>query len=167
MLIISLQLYVNLNRFIYICCLKGTLHDIYVSAFEIAQIKSSYLAYPTEVHDVNNAASSSCVHSALTLISRDCLDIKCQIVRCNQRLIGRMKYSNILVDPYQTELRLLISTFHFLLSCSNCFKTNRNISMKKRGLHRNLLSDIIFRLGIWLMLNVRIPVRIQLKRDDL
>ena len=102
MLIISLQLYVNLNRFIYICCLKGTLHDIYVSAFEIAQIKSSYL---TEVHDVNNAASSSCVHSALTLISRDCLDIKCQIVRCNQRLIGRMKYSNILVDPYPVSIK--------------------------------------------------------------
>ena len=96
LLITSLQLYVNLNRFIYICCLKGTLHDIYVSAFEIAQIKSSYLS---EVHDVNDAASFFCVHSALTLISRDCLDIKCQIVRCNQRLIGPIKYNTILLHP--------------------------------------------------------------------
>ena len=117
-----------------------------MSAFEITQIKSSYLS---EVHDVNNAASFCCVHSALTLISRDCLDIKCQIVRCNQRLIGAIKYITILLHPWtdasEIDRDYLYAFLMFYYYVEIVSKLNQNISMKKRGLRRNLLSDIIFR----------------------
>ena len=69
-----------------------------------------------------------------------------------------------LVDADRDYLYAFLMFYYYVEIVS---KLNQNISMKKRGLRRNLLSDIIFRCGIWLMLNVQIPVRIHRKRNDL